>query len=120
MAKVSLWLSGGLLFAVLGLLAFLLLSWAGSKDQTRQSALSPDGRFVAELHTAITPMHGGPDTLYVAIRRKNEAFGETVFSRVYECDDTNGFNIRWTGAEALSVSAGECDTGHPEDDRINT
>ena len=120
MAKVSLWLSGGLLFAVLGLLAFLLLSWGGSKDQTRQSALSPDCRFVAELHTVITPMHGGPDTLYVAIRGKNEAFGETVFSRVYECDDTNGFNIRWTGAEALSVSAGECDTGHPEDDRINT
>jgi hypothetical protein len=92
----------------------------GSKDQTRQSAPSPDGRFVAELHTVITPMHGGPDTFYVAIRGKNDAFGETVFSRVYECDDTDGFNIRWTGAEELNVSSGECNTGHPEDDRINT
>jgi hypothetical protein len=62
---------------------------------------------VAELHTVITPMHGGSDALYVAIRGKNDAFGETVFSRVNECDDTNGFNIRWTGAEELNVSYGE-------------
>ena len=120
LAKVSLLLSGGVLFAVLGLLAFLLVSWGASKNKTRQSALSPDGRFVAELHTVITPMHGGPDTLYVAIRGKNDAFGETVFSRVYECDDTDGFNLRWTDAEELNVSSEECDAGHREDDRINT
>jgi hypothetical protein len=121
--KVSLWLLGGVLVAALGCIAFLLVSWGGDKDQTRQSAPSPDGRFIAELHTVLTPMHGGPDTLYVAIRNKNDAFGETVFSRVYECDDTSGFNIRWNGAETLEVSYGACDTGQwhtPAEDRITT
>jgi hypothetical protein len=121
--KVSLWLLGSVLVAVLGLSVFVLLSWGVAKDQTKQSAASPDGRFVAELHTVITPMHGGPDTLYVSIRGQNDTFGETVFSRVYECDDTSGFNIHWTGAEALDVSRGACDTGQwhtPADDRITT
>jgi hypothetical protein len=118
--KVSLWLSGAGVFAFLGLLVYLLVSEGASKDQMRASAWSPNGRFVAELHTVIAPVHGGPDTLYLAIRDKNEAFGETVFSRVYECDDANGFNIRWTGAETLNVSSGECDTGHSEEDRVHT
>lgn len=119
--KVSLWLFDSVLVAALGFIVFLLLSWGGDKDQTRKSVPSPDGRFVAELHTVVTPMHGGPDTLYVAIRGKSDAFGETVFSRVYECDDTSGFDVRWSGAETLDVSYGACDTGQwhtPAEDRI--
>jgi hypothetical protein len=121
--KVSLWVLGSVLVAVFGLSVFLLLSWGVAKDQTKRSAASPDGRFVAELHTVIAPRFGGPDTLYVSIRGQKDTFGETVFSRVYECDDTSGFNIHWTGPEELNVLYGACDTGQlhtPADDRITT
>ena len=92
--KVSLWSFGALGLAFLGVLLFLLVSFGSSKDQTRLSAQSPDGKFVAELHTVMTPMHGGPDILYVAIRGENQAFGDTVFSRVYECDGVRAF-LSW-------------------------
>ena len=121
--KFSLWSLAVVLFAVFGLSIFVLASWGADKDQMRQSATSPDGRFVAELHTVVTPMHGGPDTLYVAIRGEKDPFGETVFSRVYECGDTNGFNLQWANPEQLNVSQGQCATGQwhtPNDDRITT
>jgi len=59
---------------VLALLAFLMVDFSGSeRNPVIQQALSPDARYVAELHEVITPMHGGSDRVEVTWKLKDDA-----------------------------------------------
>jgi len=116
--RIAFWATCSLVLAALAVIIFVAVTWSGNRDSTRLSSTSPDRSFVAEIHTVTTPMHGGPDTLYVTIIGNKQAFGETVFSRVYECDDPRGFDLVWTTSKALRVSYPQCDTGRAEDNLV--
>jgi hypothetical protein len=122
--KSAILVVGLLLFAVVGFSVFVIFDAGGDKnDKLLQKAISPDGRLVAELRENITGQWGGPDTMYVAIRRAKDAFGEKVYSKTYECMDHSPFTLEWNGPAALTIGYGDCDTGHPRttaDDRIWT
>jgi len=74
--------------------------------------MSPDRKSVASLYRFITAMWGGPDTLYVTIRRDSFPWAEeTVYRVEYECDDVTAFDLRWKDSEHLTISYGACGTG---------
>jgi hypothetical protein len=116
--KVSALIVGITLLGVLALLAFLVFNSGGPKDHLLQQKASPDGRMIAELHANITPMHGGPDTLYVTIRRTGQPFGSEVYSRTYECSDVGAYRLEWEGPNELTIAYGACDSGrwHTKDE----
>lgn len=118
--RIAFWTVGGSVLVALTMIILVAVTWGGNQDSTRLRRTSPDGSLVAEIHTVMTPMHGGPDTLYVTIIGKNQAFGEKVFSRVYECEDPRGFDLVWTTSKALRVSYPQCDTGRAEDNLVTT
>jgi hypothetical protein len=63
--KVTVWAGGFMVVAVLVSLAALMVNWGKSAARVERDTLireksSPDGQFVAEIHTFLTAMHGGP------------------------------------------------------------
>jgi hypothetical protein len=116
-----LWVSGILtaLFAV-GFVALLADSrerpW---QDKLIQQRPSPDGKFVAEIHTFTTTMWGGPDTLYVSLRNPADRIGDKVYSRTYECGDFSAFNLQWQTPTQLTIKYGECNASYVDDDQTN-
>jgi hypothetical protein len=107
-AKVALWGVGGVLLVVFALVVFVLVSWGGEKDRLVLRTTSPDGKLIAELHQDITSMHGGPDRLRLTIGRSTVAFGDTVFSEVWECSDDSAMHLAWNGSDRLTFQLGHC------------
>jgi hypothetical protein len=105
--KWSLAAIGTLSLAIVALFAFLVLDSGRDKDHLIMQSASPDGKLIVELHQVITPMHGGPDTLYVAIRTQ-ESYGEKIYSRTYECYDFSAFRFEWNSLHDLTIYYGEC------------
>jgi hypothetical protein len=93
---------------VLLLLGILMSDWGGSSDSAIAQAGSPDNQFVAEIHVLTTGMHGGPDKLYVTLRRNGLPVGEKIYERTYECDDFRAFHLRWNSAHELTITYGDC------------
>jgi hypothetical protein len=80
-----------------------------AKDDVIREKTSPDGKLVAEMHELTTAMHGGPDTVSVTIRQTGYPYeNETIYSRVYECDDFSGFDLQWKRSNELTISYGNC------------
>ena len=98
---------------------FLVLDSPHPKDTLTLQAISPDGKLVAELHQVITPMHGGPDTFYISMRRNSLPEGENVYSQTYECNDFTRFRLTWLNPKELSVSYGTCNLGRLHSDNDN-
>jgi hypothetical protein len=110
--KIAGWVSCTAFLIVVLLAVALFVSW-GDPVRTDRIVLqetSPDGKLVAELHTRITAMWGGPDTLYVSIRRMKEASSSKVYEQVYECDDVSSFNLKWQTPSELQLETGKCDS----------
>jgi hypothetical protein len=66
-------------------------------------------------------MHGGPDTLYVTIKRGELSSADTIYSRIYECSDVSAFDVQWKESRELTVSYGSCDSGRwhtPEENKV--
>ena len=119
--RVFKWLGmiiGGMLLAGLILFAVILLDWGGNKDQLIKQAFSNDGKFVAEIHQIVTPMHGGPDILQVTIRPVKVSSGEVVYSQTYECSSYESFRLQWKNPDRLTIVYGACDSGrwHTQDE----
>jgi hypothetical protein len=95
------------------LLLFMVLKsdWGGPSDALLAEARSPDKRFVAEIHRLATPMHGGPDRLYVSLGEvgTRAGFSDKIYERTYECDDLSAFRLRWATAHELTITYGDCD-----------
>ena len=114
-----LWIAGACLSVLLVGVIFLIFDSGHPKDTMIQQALSPDGKLVAELHQVITPMHGGPDTLYVSMRPNSVTEGEHIYSQTYECDDFTQFRLTWLNPKELNVSYGTCNLGRLHYDNDN-
>lgn len=119
--KILFWVSGSL--AVLVAVAFAALMWDGRdrpwQDELIQQRPSPDGKFVAEIHTFTTQMWGGPDTLYVSIRNPADRTGDKVYSRTYECGDSSAFDLKWETPTQLTIKFGECNASYVDDLQTN-
>ena len=111
------WTLGGASALILLALIALMIDWSKSgartaKDDVIREKTSPDGKLVAEMHELTTAMHGGPDTVSVTIRQTGYPYeNETIYSRVYECDDFNGFDLQWKQSNELTISYGNCNSG---------
>ena len=111
------WTLGGACALILLALIALMINWSKSgaqtaKDDVIREKTSPDGKLVAEMHELTTAMHGGPDTVSVTIRQTGYPYeNETIYSRVYECDDFNGFDLQWKQSNELTISYGNCNSG---------
>jgi len=124
--KVAGWVCGLALLAVFGSLAVLMIDWGKSTAKTEKDTLirdktSPNGKFVAEIHTFITAMHGGPDRLYVIIKPAqgdHPTWEERLYTRTYECNDTSAFELDWPNSTELIITYGECQAspGHDQDE----
>ena len=104
------WTLGGAFALILLVLIALMIDWSKSaKDDVIREKTSPDGKLVAEMHELTTAMHGGPDTVSVTIRQTGYPYeNETIYSRVYECDDFSGFDLQWKRSNELTISYGNC------------
>jgi hypothetical protein len=109
--KVAGWLFGAAVVAAIALFAFLMLDSGASKDHLLQKKASADGKRIAELYRRVTPQHGGPDRLYLTLRRSDDPLGEEVYSQAYECSDFSAFRLQWETPHQLKVAYGECDSG---------
>ena len=106
-------ISAVVLVAALALFVFLVLDSGSDKDHFLKQSVSPDGKLVVELHQITTPMHGGPDTVYVAIRKSGERSGDKIYSKTFECADFSAFGVEWTSGLELTIKYGECNaSGH--------
>ena len=121
------WTLGGACALILLALIALMINWSKSgaqtaKDDVIREKTSPDGKLVAEMHELTTPMHGGPDTVSVTIRQTGYPYeNETIYSRVYECDDFSGFDLQWKQSNELTISYGNCNSGRwhtPDENRV--
>jgi len=95
-----------------GFLAFA--HYFAGKDKTHliRESKSPDGKFVAEIREVITPMHGGPDLIQVAIRPAGYSVPDIIYSQTFECGpDDRAFQLAWLSPKTLGVSYGMCDAG---------
>jgi hypothetical protein len=121
--KVALRSVGGVLLTGFALIVVILASWSGEKDLVIQMATSPDGKLRAELHQDITAMHGGPDRLRLTVGENGAAFGDTVFSEVWECSDDSIMHLAWAGSSELKFQLGRCVPyvpDSPENHRVYT
>jgi hypothetical protein len=111
------WTLGGASALILLALIALMIDWSKSgartaKDDVIREKTSPDGKLVAEMHELTTAMHGGPDSVSVTIRQTGYPYeNETIYSRVYECDDFSGFDLQWKQSNELTISYGNCNSG---------
>jgi len=111
------WTLGGASALILLALIALMIDWSKSgartaKDDVIREKTSPDGKLVAEIRELTTAMHGGPDTVSVMITQTGYPYeNETIYSRVYECDDFNGFDLQWKQSNELTISYGNCNSG---------
>jgi hypothetical protein len=96
-------------------IVYLAVREGESKDRIVAKATSPDGRRLLELHQVVAPGHGGADYFKITLREATAPFGDTVFTRRFECSDFQSFHISWTDSTHANVRFGPCDTGHPED-----
>ena len=121
------WTLGGAFALILLALIALMINWSKSgaqtaKDDVIREKTSPDGKLVAEMHELTTAMHGGPDTVSVTIRQTGYPYeNETIYSRVYECDDFSGFDLQWKQSNELTISYGNCNSGRwhtPDENRV--
>lgn len=113
--KAAGWISATVFVIVLGLIVVLIVNWGMSQSKAEKDIEvlrkpSPDGRFIAEIHTFRTGMWGGPDTLYVSLRESSAPLGTKVYSQSYECDDVSAYDLLWQTPAQLQVKVGHCDS----------
>ena len=63
--------------------AILVANFSGhSTSRLLVESTSTDGRLVAEVREVVTPVHGGPDSVQVALRPVTRAAGDVIYSQV--------------------------------------
>jgi hypothetical protein len=114
--KTVAWVLGIGFLTLLVLVAVLVINFREKeKDTLVQQTASPDGKLVAELHRKTTPMHGGPDTLYVTVGQAAPlGDGYKVYERTYECDDFSAFRLKWDSLHQLTIAFSACDAGREQ------
>ena len=105
--------------AVLLLLGVLMFDWTRSSAKVENDVLigkdlAPDKQSVAEIHLATTAMHGGPDKIYVTIRKAGSSDAQRIYERTYECDDLSAFRLQWDSPHDLRITYGKCEAGREQ------
>ena len=127
MAKTLKWFFAGLAILICGFVCvfiFLVADSGTARVTTIKQSLSPDGQFSAEVDQLITPMHGGPDTIQVRLKRVKRGPEVIIYERTYGCsNDYRGYDVRWMTVKDLTVVYGACDSGRwhsPDENNVHT